>query len=53
MRTDKELSAYVKSLKETEKKDFYTLLTEVAFCNPYEHYNLYYPLALELIEPTK
>ena len=50
--TDKELSAFIKTLKGAEKKDFCSLLFESSYCDPCKYYKLYYPLTIEQIEST-
>lgn len=51
--SDKELSIFIKTLNESEKKDFCTLLVETSYFNPYKYYKLYYPLTLNKIKVTK
>jgi hypothetical protein len=51
--TDKELSSFITTLKEAEKKDFCSLLIESSYCDPYKYYKLYYPLTLKQIVASK
>lgn len=51
--TDKELSSFISTLENSEKKAFCDLLIESSYCNPYEYYKLYYPLTLQQIKLTK
>lgn len=51
--TDKELSSFILTLDNSNKKAFCELLIESSYCNPYEYYRLYYPLTLQQIKMIK
>jgi hypothetical protein len=51
--SDKELSAFIKTLSNNDKKEFYNLLLESSFCDPTSYYKLYYPLTLKQINSVE
>ena len=51
--TDKELSSFILTLDNSDKKTFCELLIESSYYNPHEYYRLYYPSTLQQIEMIK